>query len=108
MPRQFPLGVWKVVAIEDTNDPEFAPIKIRTDAKQPVFVWALDINGGYDHATSETVMDSGYHLHYSAGSSTTLGCGRVGTNSPDQVIKLAQILRNSIARGESIELEVIA
>lgn len=108
MPRQFPLGVWRIVAVEDTKDVEFAPIKIRTDAKQPVFVWALDKDGGYDHATDKTVMDSGYHLHYAAGSSTTLGCGRVGTNSPDQVLKLAGILRNAIARGESLELEVIA
>lgn len=108
MPRQFPIGTWKITAVEDTNDPEFAPIKIRTNASQPVTVWALDKDGGYDHPTDKTVMDSGYHLHYASSSSTTLGCGRVGTNSPDQVRKLAGILRNAIARGESLELEVIS
>lgn len=107
MPQQFPTGTWKITAVEDTTDPEFAPIKIRTDAKQPVFVWALDDKGGYDHPTDTTVMDSGYHLHYSEGSRTTLGCGRVGTNSPEQVRKLASIIREAFKRGESVEIEVV-
>lgn len=108
MPQQFPAGTWKITAVEDTADPEFAPIKIRTDARQPVFVWALDDKGGYDHPTDTTVMDSGYHLHYAAGSRTTLGCGRVGTNSPEQVRKLASIIREAFKRGDAVELEVIA
>jgi len=108
MPRQFPIGIWKITAVEDTDFPEFAPIKISTNASQPVTVWALDDKYGYDHPTNKTVIDSAYHLHYSSLSSTTLGCGRVGTNSPDQVIRLAKILRNAIARGEVLELEVIA
>ena len=108
MPRQFPVGVWKVTAVEDTTVAEFAPIKIKTNAEQKVLVWALDDKGGYDHVTDKSVMDSAYHLHWSEGSRTTLGCGRVGTSSPDQVIKLASMIREAFKRGETVELDVIA
>jgi hypothetical protein len=77
MPRVFPRGVWNITGIERTNDPTFAPVKIKTDAHQLVNLWALDSKGGYDHKLDATADDGGYWLHYSANSSTTLGCGRI-------------------------------
>lgn len=107
MPRRFPKGTWKITGVIDTNDPEFAPIKITTDAKQEVNVWALDENGGYDHKTDEKVMDSGYHLHWSEHSQSTLGCGRVGYDTDDEVRSLAQIIHGALTLGEEVFLEVV-
>lgn len=107
MPRQFPFGTWKILAVEETSSPEFAPIKIRTDAHQIVHVWALDKNGGYDHETGVTVNDSGYHLHWSKGSHTTLGCGRVGKEDDSTVRELAAIIKTALNKKEEIILEVV-
>lgn len=107
MPRRFPLGTWRILAVEDTSAQEFTPIKIRTDAHQPVHVWALDADGGYDHETPEIIEDSGYHLHWARDSRSTLGCGRVGTDTAEQVRELARIIRTAMARGERVELEVV-
>lgn len=107
MPRQFPLGTWRITEIEETNIPEFAPIKIKTDAHQIVHVWALDKQGGYDHETGVTVNDSGYHLHWCEGSHTTLGCGRVGKEDDREVIEFAAIIKPALDRKEEIILEVV-
>ncbi len=107
MPRKFPKGTWRIEAVEDTEDPEFAPVKIKTNAHQLVETWTLDSLGGYDKPTGKMVDDAGYHLHWSAGSRTTLGCGRVGTDSPKQVLKLAGIIRDAMKSGELVTLEVI-
>jgi len=107
MPRKFPRGLWRIVAIEDANVPDFAPIKIRTNAHQLVHAWALDAAGGYDHELPDLVDDWGYHLHWCAGSRSTLGCGRVGLDTDEQVRALAAIIRPALARGESVELNVI-
>lgn len=108
MPRQFPIGTWRVIDIIDTNAEEFAPIKITTDAHQLVDVWALDAGGGYDHKTGEHVDDSGYHLHWSAGSRTTLGCGRVGGDTDEEIRRMASLLRGIKQLGSEIILEVIS
>lgn len=107
MPRKFPKGTWQIIAVEDTDNPEFAPVKIRTNAHQIVETWILDSAGGYDRPSGEFVNDSGYHLHWSSGSRTTLGCGRVGTDSPKHVLKLAKMIRAAMAAGETVTLEVI-
>ena len=107
MPRKFPKGIWSITGINDTTAPEFAPIKITTNARQELSVWALDASGGYDHETPVRVIDSGYHLHWSANSKTTLGCGRVGTDTDAEVRNLAFILRMALKNGESILLEVL-
>lgn len=107
MPRKFPLGEWEIIGIEYTSSPDFAPIKIKTNAHQLVHAWALDANGGYDHELPDTIDDSGYHLHWCEGSSATLGCGRVGTNTDEQVKALAAILAPELAAGRHPKLMVI-
>ena len=107
MPRKFPKGIWQITGVEDTTDSEFEPVKIRTNAHQMVETWLLDVAGGYSKPSGKQVNDSGYHLHWSRGSRTTLGCGRVGTDSPKQVLKLAKMIRSAMAAGEVITLEVI-
>lgn len=120
MPRKFPKGTWQITAVEDTSEADFAPVKIRTNAHQMVETWLLDpvvekvvdgkkikTGGGYNKPSGKMVNDSGYHLHWCAGSRTTLGCGRVGTDSPKQVQKLAKMIRTAMAAGETVILEVI-
>lgn len=107
MPRKFPKGTWKITGVEETTDDEFAPVKIKTNAHQMVETWLLDSAGGYDKPSGQYVDDSGYHLHWSSGSRTTLGCGRVGTDSPKQVLKLAKMIRAAKTSGDTVTLEVI-
>lgn len=107
MPRQFPKGTWKILDLEYTMASEFAPIKIRTNATQRVDVWELGATGGYLKPAGYTVVDEGYHLHWSRNSLTTLGCGRVGTDSSTQVVDLAAIINKYLQKGEVVELEVI-
>jgi hypothetical protein len=107
MPRPFPRGAWEILDIEKSVDPNYAPIKIKTDAHQPVEVWALDDRGGYDHPTGETVEDGGYWLHWCGISKTTLGCGRVGTDTDKQVKLLAGMIRKARTAGDTVTLEVV-
>ena len=105
MPRQFPKGEWNITGIEYTKNPEFAPVKIKTDAWQKVQVWALDDKGGYDHPVDSYVNDSGYYLHWAQFSKTTLGCGRVETEN--EVRRLAELIKPALDRKESVTLEVV-
>jgi hypothetical protein len=100
MPRKFPKGTWTITAIVPTTEAVFAPVKIETDAHQMVETWALDANGGYDHADGGHVEDSGYYLHWSEGSRTTHGCGRVGTDTDIQIRALA----NVVNAGDTLEV----
>lgn len=105
MPRQFPKGNWHITEIEETTDPVFAPVKIKTDASQKVETWSLKRNGGYDEPTGSFVMDSGYHFHFSAGSRTTHGCGRM--ESAKAALKFAKMCRMALESGEGVSLQVI-
>jgi hypothetical protein len=107
MPRKFPKGTWLITAVENTDEEDFAPVKIRTNAFQMVETWLLDAAGGYSRPSGKLVRDGGYHLHYCAKYRTTHGCGRVGTDSPKQVLKLAKMIRAAMASGEEVTLEVI-
>lgn len=107
MPRKFPKGEWWIIGVEDTDVPDFAPIKIRTNAHQLVRAWALDANGGYDHPIDKLIDDSGYHLHWSALSRSTLGCGRVGRNDDSQIRDLAALVRAAFSLKETVILEVV-
>jgi hypothetical protein len=107
MPRKFPKGTWQITEIEETTQPDFAPIKIKTNAHQMVEVWLLDDKKGYDKPSGKFVNDSGYHLHWSQNSSTTLGCGRVGSDTDKQVRKLAGLIKQAFEKGEMVILEVI-
>jgi len=105
MPRPFPKGKWDITQIEYTASPDFAPVKIKTNAHQLVQLWALDDKGGYDHGLTILIGDSGYYLHWSEHSSTTLGCGRVGDNTSRQVLALAYMIETKL-RTERVTLEV--
>ena len=106
MPRQFPLGTWNVLRAEpQRRESDFWPWKIVTDAEQLVKVWALDGKGGYDHETEQTVLDSGYHLHWTP-YNTTHGCIRVGGAYTDEVTTLASVVRDALKAGEKVQLIV--
>ena len=107
MPRPFPLGVWKITGTEKTSVPVFAPVKIKTDAHQKVELWNLDGRGGYDRPSGVFEEDYGYHLHWCAGSRTTLGCGRVGMDSAKEVLALAALVDAALGNGEEVLLEVV-
>jgi hypothetical protein len=105
MPRPFPRGLWNITGIEISDEKDFWPIKILTDARQLVHVWSLDKNGGYLQRSDRTVWDTAYHLHFSKWSITTLGCGRVGKDSPSQIFTLAGLLYDELKHG--VKLEVV-
>jgi hypothetical protein len=107
MPRPFPLGKWRITGIEASSDPEFAPFKIKTNAYQMVETWELDaVSEGYSKPTGNSVRDEGYHLHWSANSKTTLGCGRVGTNTDNEIRALVQLVQAELDAGREVLLEV--
>lgn len=104
MPRQFPSGIFKVTAVVYTDDPEYAPVKIRTTATRDVFTWELDIMGGYERQTNKVQTDTQYHIHYTD-SKTTLGCIRCDSKS--DIITLAELIKPAVDRGEDVWLEVL-
>lgn len=108
-PCPFPNGVWRVTGVEWQKDYNFSsdvygPVKIRTNAGQPVKAWALDKDGDYLEITEKTVYDGGYLLHYSR-SNTTLGCIRIG--SPAAAAEIANIIEAVLDNGEDVILEVV-
>ena len=108
MPRPFPLGEWDITGIDFFDDPssDFYPVKILTNANQPLNVWELDLDGGYASMTNKKVIDWGYWLHWISWSTTTQGCGKVGDKSPAQILRLASIIYDAV-KDKSCTLEVI-
>jgi hypothetical protein len=110
MPRAFPLGTFAITDIEiiADQDSDFYPVKIMTDATQRLEEWILDDDGGYDRPSGRYFVDAGYHLHFDPHSRTTLGCGRVGTVSPAQILRLAGILWEPVKMGSGrVLIEVV-
>ena len=104
MPRQFPLGVWKILGVRAKTNPYLAPFYIVTDAWQTVEEWSLDDEGTYLAPTGRMVGDSGYGIHFST-SSTTLGCIKI-INKSDLVL-LAKMVGEKVNK-EPITLTVTA
>lgn len=104
-PRPFPKGTWKIYGVEYTDDKEYAPVKIKTDAFHMLPVWELDSEGNYNTKTKEYTRDEAYWLHYSEGSTTTLGCIRL--DSPHDAIMFANIVERELKYVDYIKLEVI-
>jgi hypothetical protein len=75
MPRKFPKGVWRILAVLPKTDPYEAPEFISTDAWQEVDEWTIE-DSHYGAKTGKKVKDYGYGLHFST-SPTTLGCGKI-------------------------------
>ena len=103
-PRPFPKGTWKILGVEYTTDPVFAPVKILTDAFRMVRIWELDENGHYKNKTEEITKDKCYWLHFSKDSKTTHGCIRL--NSEADALKIAELIKTELKKTNSIELEV--
>lgn len=104
MPRPFPAGIHEIYGVEWTDDPEYAPVKIRTNATRPVFIWELNEDGGYEKVTEEVQEDSYYLLHHS-NSNTTLGCIRI--NKAADAAILARMVEAELDAGNPVFLEVI-
>jgi hypothetical protein len=103
MPRPFPFGDWNVYMPLPRHDKYLAPYFIPTSAEQFLPVWALDENGGYDHATAEKVLDLGYGLHFST-STTTVGCIRIFEEA--DLLWLVENIKKRLALGEHVKLSV--
>jgi hypothetical protein len=103
-PRKFPTGLWLVKRPIWTEDIEYAPVKIPTDAIRCVLTWSVG-DGKYKEAVSHQ-DDSYYHLHYSSTSRTTLGCIRL--DSAEDAIEIAREVLKYQKAGEEVWLEVIA
>lgn len=104
-PRQFPKGTWNIYGVEYTDDPVYAPVKIKTNAFHMLPVWSLTDQGHYGTKTEEYTRDEAYWLHYSHGSSTTLGCIRL--HSVSDAFLLARIIEKGLEESDSIPLEVV-
>jgi len=103
MPRPFPAGRWGVYKPRARSNPYLAPFFIPTDAEQILPIWALDENGGYDHETSEHVLDIGYGVHFST-SRTTVGCIRIMAES--DLLWLVHVINERLMAGHSVSLTV--
>lgn len=104
MPRQFPSGVHRILSIEWTDDPEYAPVKIKTDATRKVFLWELDDNKGYGYPVEDIQIDTCYWMHYTD-SRTTLGCIRIGNR--DDAIMLGRMIEAILLNNDKVYLEVL-
>jgi hypothetical protein len=107
-PLPFPKGRWKITGIHRQKEKGFdyrtyGPVKILTDAWQPVEAWYPDSEGDYLAPAGRTVRDTCYWLHYSA-FTTTLGCIRLP--SPEEAEEIARLVEAARDRGEPVELEV--
>lgn len=104
-PRKFPTGLWRVKTPIWTDDVDYAPVKIPTDAFRGVLIWDTD-NNGYTKITNEHQTDSYYHLHYAKISSTTLGCIRL--NSSEDAREIAELVELYKKNGKEVWIEVLA
>lgn len=104
MPRQFPSGIFKIIGIEWTDEPEFAPCKIKTTASREVFTWKLDNDGCYKERTDEIQVDTAYWMHHS-NYKTTLGCIRI--DDYDHAEKLGMFVEELLNDGETLFIEVL-
>ena len=104
MPRRFPLGRFEVFKPQERSSRFLKPLYIPTKAKQLVTVWELDENGGYDHATTERVMDHGYGVHCSE-DPNTWGCIRM--NSPTDIYSLCNKLFMTFRQEEPVFIDVV-
>jgi hypothetical protein len=102
MPRSFPNGLWTIYEPQPRTSRYLRPWFIPTDAFRELPVWKLDIHGGYDKETEETVTDIGYGIHYSS-SRTTVGCIRVADLK--DLNRLVECIFSYKKRNESVFIE---
>ncbi|MDC7234980.1 MAG: hypothetical protein PQJ58_17230 [Spirochaetales bacterium] len=104
MPRRFPTGVWEVFKPIWTNDIEFWPVKIPTNAVRRVLAWYTE-KGEYSESSEIIQDDAYYHLHFSRDSISTLGCIRL--NSANDAEQIARRIEGLQAAGHQVLLEVV-
>lgn len=103
MPRLFPRGSWKIVAVLPKTDPYMAPEFISTNAWQLVDE-LTEVDGHYGPKTGGKVRDSGYGFHNSM-SATTLGCGKIVRNDDREL--LVSCIKAAWENHEDCMVEVI-
>jgi len=104
-PRKFPTGLWRIKPPVWTDDIDYAPVKIPTDAFRGVILWDTKKNK-YVKANGEHHTDAFYHLHYAKNSSTTLGCIRL--DSDEDARYIASLIEYELKIGNKCWIEVIA
>ncbi len=104
-PRPFPRGWWNITDYEYTEDPEFSPVKIKTDATQNLPVWRINQHGHYSSPSEDLTEDFCYWLHYSKNSKTTLGCIRL--DSEKDALEIAGIVKKALYENKKVVLEVL-
>lgn len=102
-PRKFPTGVWTVKEPIWTRDPIYSPVKIPTNAIRTVLTRENE-SGNYGTFDGETIEDSFYHLHYSEGSTSTLGCIRLDSSS--DAADIANLVSFYLGKKQKVFLEV--
>jgi len=103
-PRTFPKGIWNIYGVQYTDDVEFAPVKIKTNAYHMLPIWELDERENYKTKTQEYTRDEAYWLHYSDESTTTLGCIRL--SSAHDALIISKMLETELENVDCIKLEV--
>lgn len=103
-PRKFPTGMWKVKSPIWTTDPEYAPVKIPTDAFRRVAIWDVE-NGKYTNLSGDHQTDAFYHMHFARDSRTTIGCIRL--SSSDDAVEIARAVEAAQGAGEEVWIEVM-
>ena len=103
-PRKFPTGLWRVKQPVWTDNLEYAPVKIPTDAVRRVLTWDIK-NGKYSEPTGHQ-SDAFYHLHFARDSRSTLGCIRL--NSASDATAIAKLIEAALIVKGEVWLEVIA
>lgn len=104
MPRRFPTGVWEIQKPVWTDDIEFWPVKIPTNAVRKVLTWNTERNQ-YSEPLELVQEDAYYHLHFSRDSISTLGCIRL--DSAHDAKEIARRIEGLLAADHKVLLEVI-
>ena len=105
MPRKFPTGLWPVKKPIWTDDIDYAPVKIPTNAFRGVMLWDTNKHG-YTKPNGKHHTDAFYHLHFAKNSTTTLGCIRL--NSDKDAREIAEQIEYEMNQGNECWIEVIA
>jgi len=103
-PRAFPGGIFEITGIEYTEDVEYAPVKIKTNATREVFTWDLNTEGKYWEPTGRTQIDTCYWIHFYPGI-YSLGCIHIDDIS--DTLSFAQIIEPVLEYNDKVFLEVL-
>ncbi len=103
-PRSFPSGIFEIIGIEYTDNVNYAPVKIKTDAIRKVFTWELNREGSYWIPTGKTQEDTCYWLHFYPGEYSH-GC--IHFTEIEDALSAAHIIEPTLEYGDKVWLEVL-